>query len=140
MSYNESLNPNSNYPPMSQSQWDNSPFNQVDTPEKEFEVTCSQSLSRTATVTTNNYVHYEDEGCDDGVCYHEEWDEFPDTDWSDEYHGNGHYTPIQIIQRCEELCRYLLERDITSYGKNSLERLLEECQDWQDDETEYVLD
>ena len=32
MSYNESLNGNSNYPPMSQSEWDNAPWNQVDNP------------------------------------------------------------------------------------------------------------
>lgn len=56
MSYNESLNPHSNYPLMSQSQWDSAPFNQSDIPEKDFDVVCSQSLSRAATVTTSNYI------------------------------------------------------------------------------------
>ena len=147
MSYNESLNPNSNYPTMSQFEWDNAPFSQADIPEKDFEVTCSQSLSRTATVTTSNYipgasgVDYESDG--DGGCCACGWqdpDDTSDTNWSDEYHSNGHYTPLQIIQHCEELCRYLLERDITDYGKNSLKKLMEECQNWQDDETEYILD
>lgn len=34
----------------------NAPYNQIEVPQKDFEVTCSQSLSRTAIVTTNNYT------------------------------------------------------------------------------------
>ena len=47
----------SNYPPgVSDSTWD-APWNQSDPEEEEFEVTCSQSLSRTATVWTDNYTN-----------------------------------------------------------------------------------
>ena len=56
MSYNESLNGNSNYPPMSQSEWDNAPWNQVDNPEREIEVTVSVTLSKTLKIKVSDYT------------------------------------------------------------------------------------
>ena len=32
------------------------PWNQEEVPDEDFEITCSQSLSKTVTVTTNNYI------------------------------------------------------------------------------------
>lgn len=55
MSINESLNSNSNYPIMTQSQWDNAPFNQEDLPEKPFDILISCSLSKDTTICSNNY-------------------------------------------------------------------------------------
>ena len=43
-----------NYPPGAAND-PNAPYNEVEVPEADFEVTCSQSLSRTATVTTTDY-------------------------------------------------------------------------------------
>jgi len=134
-----------NYPPGVDNEM--APWNQPAIPEKDFEITCSQSISRTSTVTTNDYipgasgVDYEPDG--EGGYYTSSWhdeDDFSNTNWSKEYDSNGHYTPIQIIQRCEMLCQFLLERDMTKYGKNSIKKLLEECQGWVDDETEYILE
>ena len=120
------------------------PWNQEEVPDEDFEITCSQSLSKTVTVTTNNYipgasgVDYErdDEGGTIAIPYHEDPDT-SDTNWEDEFKGE-HYTPLQIISKCEELCKYLLERDMTDYGKNSLTKLLNECSGWTNDETEFV--
>ena len=56
MSYNESLRPGSNYPTMSQSEWDNAPWNEVDPPEKEIEVTISVTLSKTVKISVNDYT------------------------------------------------------------------------------------
>lgn len=64
MSYNESLRVNSNYPPMSQSDWDNAPWNEEILPDKEIEVTVSITLSKTVKVTVNDYIVDED-GCID---------------------------------------------------------------------------
>ena len=44
MSYNESLRSDSNYPPMSQSEWDNAPWNEE---TEEVEVTVFVSLEKT---------------------------------------------------------------------------------------------
>ena len=116
MSYNESLSPNSNYPAMSQSQWDSAPFNESDIPEEEFEVTCSQSLSRTTSVWTSNYipgasgVDYEPDG--EGGYYGSSWHDDPDTsdtNWAEEYHDNDHYTPIQLIGLYKETLKEQLK-------------------------------
>lgn len=55
MSYNESLDSNSNYPVMSQSEWDNAPWNQEENPEREIEVTVSVTLSKTIKVKVSDY-------------------------------------------------------------------------------------
>jgi hypothetical protein len=123
------------------------PYNQVDVPEKEFDVTCSQTLSKTVSVLTNNYVpgaegvDYESD--DEGGCYAVGWhdpDDTSDTNWADEYHDNDHFTPLQLI----ELFKQYLENDLNRMGevKNEkwIKHLIEECSNWTEDETEYVED
>ena len=73
MSYNESLNSNSNYPPMSQSELDNAPWNQVDSPEKEIEVTVSVTLSKTVRISVSDY-EITDSGKDEDGEYFENID------------------------------------------------------------------
>lgn len=142
----------SNYPPGAE--YDpNAPWNEVDVPEQDFEVTCSQTLSKTVTITTNNYipgasgVDYEpnDEGGYDAVGWHDE-DDTSDTDWSKEYEYD-HFTPLQLIQMLREYVANDLDRvDIiakeTNQSKVFLERklkhLIEECDCWNNDETEYI--
>lgn len=142
------------YPPGAE--YDSSaPYNQVDVPEKDFDVTCSQSLSRTAVVTTNNYIPGAS-GCDyepDGeggycACGWQDDDDTSGTDWSKEY-GYDHYTPLQLIQMLREYVANDLDRvDIiaeeTNQSKAFLERrlkhLIEECDCWNDDETEFCVD
>lgn len=67
MSYNESLNSNSNYPPMSQSEWDSAPWNEVELPPKDVEVTVSITLSKTMKVPVIDYI-IDDEGVDFSRC------------------------------------------------------------------------
>ena len=73
MSYNESLNSNSNYPPMSQSEWDNAPWNQIDNPKKEIEVTVSVTLSKTVKIKVSDY-EIADSGKDEDGGYLEDVD------------------------------------------------------------------
>ena len=133
----------------------NAPYNQSDIPEEEFEVTCSQSLSRTAIVWTDNYVpgasgvDYEPD--DEGGCYASPWHDDPDTsdtNWAKEYESNGYKTPLQLIQ----MLREYLEKDLRDIQKDmlpndrsfkatkarKLKGLIEECDCWTEDETEYV--
>ena len=136
----------SNYPPGAEHD-PNAPYNQVDVPEKEFDVTCSQSLSKTVTVITNNYipgasgVDYEpdDEGGYCAVEWHDP-DDTSDTNWGNEYHDNEHYTPLQLI----ELFKKHLENELIRMGevknKRRIEHLIEECSNWKEDDTEYVED
>jgi len=149
MSYNESLNPSSNYPEMTQSQWDSAPFNQVDVPEEEFEVTCSQCLSKTTTVLTSDYipgdsgVDYETD--DEGRPYATAWHDDPDTsdtNWAEEYHANDHYTPIQLIELFGKYLKNEINYNpvLTKAKIAEYEYLIEECSGWTEDETEYVKD
>ena len=130
------------------------PWNESEVPEKDFEITCSQTLSRTATVTTNNYIPGA-EGCDyesdgEGGYIAEGWhddDDTSDTNWRDEYDACGYKTPLQLIQILRDYLGRDLDRvDIiaeeTNQNRAFLERklkhLIEECDCWQDDETEYI--
>lgn len=146
----------SGYYPAELTDWSpNAPWNDPgDPPEKDFDITCSQSLSRTAVITTNNYipgaegVDYESD--DEGGYYASGWhnpDDTSDTDWEKEYDECGYYTPLQLIQLLKEY----VEKDLNNVGniaketnqnKEFLERkfkhLIEECDCWSEDETEYV--
>lgn len=66
MSYNESLNSNSNYPVMYQSEWENAPWNREDNPPKEVEVTVSITMSKTFKVDVDDYTMIRD---DDGSYF-----------------------------------------------------------------------
>ena len=136
------------YPAMSQSQWDSAPWNETEVPEKDFEITCSQSLSRTVAVTTSNYIPCVEEGYEDGVGYHDEWADTSDTNWADEYSECGYMTPLELIGLLKEY----LEKDLRDLQRNMLPNdrsykatqarrlkgLIEECEDWTEDETEFT--
>lgn len=120
------------------------PWNEPIVPEEDFEITCSQSLSKTVTVTTNNYipgasgVDYERD--DEGGTYASSWHDDPDTsdtNWAEEYHSN-HYTPLQLL----EILKGYITKDLvyggSKYSKRQLEHLLEECGNWVEDDTEYI--
>lgn len=145
MSYNDSLSSTSNYPPMSQSEWDNAPWNEQELPEKEFEVTISQTLSKTVPVFTNNYIpgesgtEYElnDEGVYSPIGYQDP-DDTSNINWGEEYHSNDYHTPKQLIslfckflQEQKEKGNYLRSEEYTDW-------IIDECGEWSDDETEYI--
>ena len=68
MSYNESLRANSNYPPMSQSDWDRAPWNEVELPPKEVEITVSVTISKTMKVPVGDYIIDEEGNIDFSEC------------------------------------------------------------------------
>lgn len=69
MSYNESLNGNSNYPIMSQSEWDNAPWNEDIKEPQEVEVTVSITLSKTVKVKVDDYRVALEERDEEGELY-----------------------------------------------------------------------
>ena len=116
------------------------PWNQVDTPEKDFELTVSQTLSKTVDVCTNDYCpEYEEET---GHTYANT----ENTIWSKVY-AEDHYTPLQLIQMFKETLESQLKSwegmEETPSGKREvrkIEHLIEECSYWNEDETEFVED
>ena len=137
----------SGYYPMGAEYDSSAPYNQEETPEKEFDVTCSQSLSKTVEVITNDYlpgsteVEYEREP--DGSYSSTTYAGVPDTsdtDWEEAYHDNDHYTPLQLI----ELFKRFLDDKLT--GKNTvpnstsyLKRIKAECEGWVEDDVDYSI-
>lgn len=133
----------------------NAPWNQHDVPEKDFEIICSQTLSRTATVYTDNYIpgesgaDYEpdDEGGYYAVAWHEA-DDTSNTDWKKEYYDNGYKTPLQLIQ----ILKGYLKDDLKKWEEEDkkephrwaatqvriLKGLIEECECWCEDECEFI--
>ena len=146
----------SNYPDGLSDYTPGTPWNEPEVPEQEFNVTCVQILSKETTVITNNYipgasgVDYEpdDEGGYSACGWHDP-DDTSDTNWSDEYRKNDHYTPHQLIQmlkiRVEKELKELELSPIDSrhpYTKAAdvrrLKHLIEECDGWCDDETSVI--
>ena len=137
---------NYNYPPGADNEY--APWNEPEVPEKEFDMTCCQTLSKTVSVWTNNYnpgasgVDYEpdDEGGYCAVGWHDD-DDTSDTNWADEYHDNDHYTPQQLIELFKRYLEHMLDDKVqVSTAPSQIKHLIQECEDWQEDETEYVED
>lgn len=144
----------SNYPDGLSDSTVGTPWNEPYVPEKDFEITCSQSLSRTAEVWTSNYVPGAS-GCDyepDGeggysACGWQDPDDTSDTIWSKEYAENGYKTPLELIGMLKEY----LEKDLREIQKDmlpndrsfkatqirKLKGLIGECECWTEDETEF---
>lgn len=127
MSYNESLNPNSNYPLMTQSQWDSAPFNQEDPPEREFNIAVSCSLSKETTVTTDDYEggEYDEDGYWCAGDLNNSWNAYTDSE----------YTVGQIIDFAKHCAEYMLEnKDFSLKSKHGLKKMIDSCQGWTVDE------
>lgn len=118
------------------------PWNQEENPENEFDVTISQSLSKSTTVHTNDYI--------------DEYDDFEkehfmntsDTDWMAAY-KEEHYTPLQLIEilkkTSEEKLKEIENSNLISLEEKkrhirNLKSLIKECDGWIEDETEVVED
>lgn len=145
----------SNYPDGLSDWTPGAPWNEPEVPEKEFEITCSQSLSRTVGVWTNNYipgasgVDYESDG--EGGYIAEGWhddDDTSDTNWSEEYEESGYKTPLQLIQMLKEY----LQKDLKKWEEEDrktpnsglafqvgrFKHLIEECDCWTEDDIEFI--
>ena len=123
-----------NYPPGAAND-PNAPWNEKETPEKEFEVCITQTLSKTVKVTTNDYIP--DGGIDDDGHYYLDTDT-SDTDWKEVY-KDEHYTPIQLIKLFKESLQSTLQDYPEHSSKASrIKHLISECGEWSEDETEIV--
>jgi hypothetical protein len=107
------------------------PWNEPVVPEKDFPVVVSQTLSKDAVVTTNDYnPSYDDETGEIEI------DTF-DTHWTDAY-NNQHYTPLELLKLFktfleDELPTLVMAKDIRRY-----KMLINECSNWKEDECEVI--
>ena len=102
-------------------------YNPID--EKEFNVLCSQTLSRTVSCITNDYV------IDKNLINTSE------TSWSDVYAENDYRTPIQLINLFKNyLSNELTGNPSVSKAPSFLEHLMRDCDKWIEDETIIMED
>lgn len=128
------------YPPMSQSQWEEAPFNQSEPPERDFDVVISQTLSKSTVATTTNYRYSEWVEEDEmGKRLEREMDT-SDTDWEEAYSESDHYTPLQLIEEFKKYLEIELARAGDTKDKKKLEHLIDECDNWCMDDIEIFED
>lgn len=106
----------------------NTPWNEISVPDHEFDVDVAVTLSKSTTVTTNDYMPDVDE--EDGrMCR-----DTSGTDWSKAYEESCYTIP----QMLEEL-KVLLEEKLAGPNckkKTKYKKMLEDCQGWIVDECE----
>ena len=123
---------------------DDAPWNEVPIPEKEFEITVSQTLVKTCDVITDKYIpgasgvdyDSDDEGGCVAISYQED-DDTSDVDWEKEY-KDQHYTILELLAELENMAKKDLESisPKSSRGRE-LKNIIEECQGWELDDSEY---
>lgn len=104
------------------------PWSEKEVPEKQFNVLCSQVLSKTVKCTTSNYALQEEDNQIDTS----------DTNWANEWSDNDHYTPMQLINLLKDFITKDLIYGDSKYSKEHLEHLLKECEDWVEDDCEFI--
>lgn len=133
---------NYHYPPGADTP--DAPWNQVENPEEEFNVTIVETLSKNVTIFTSNYNLEVD--CDEDGCYRN--CDTSDTPWKDEYKTQG-CTAIETIiavktyleeVRLQQLTDLSNCRSLTESERKELrvvKDLIKQCSDWEQEEIEF---
>ena len=118
------------------------PYNEVENDEIDFDITCTQVLSKTVSVTTTNYVREVDEERDEeGSIHRDVTYDTSDTNWADEFAENEYHTPLQLIALFKRHLEDILNGTETcSKAPSYIKQLIKECEEWSEDETEFVRD
>ena len=120
---------NYNYPAGADNEM--APWNEPVIPEREFDVLVSQTLSRDASIYTDDYCPEFDDETGRTYANTEE------TDWKKAY-CNVAMTPLEIINAAEKIAKTLLEQGQTRVGEVYLKSLVRDCEGWVEDETEVM--
>ena len=111
----------------------NAPWNEKRVPQRNFNVSVSQVLSKSTQVVTDDYTLEFDK--EDKSTYVDT----SDTDWKSAYSGDGHFTPLELIELFKEhLEKHLPDPVIDVMGYKKAKNLIAECEGWTEDETEFI--
>lgn len=113
------------------------PWNQSGQEEREFEVTISQTLSKSTTVHTNDYIpggiYQEAEWDGDEMCTVtcQDPDDTSETDWVKAYKSDSK-TPLELITLLKDIIEGRVDiNKLTTWEKKYI---IEDCSDWVEDE------
>lgn len=103
------------------------PWNQIENSEIERDCKVTETITRSVTLSTTDYVSEDDWDDDFGKCISADTSE---TDWEEEY-CNQEYTALELIAKLKEY----VEEDIKNISPNTgkgreLQRLLAACDGW----------
>ena len=104
------------------------PWNQVETPERDFEAVGVFTLTGTAKITSNNY--YIDESPDGSYL------DTSDIDWHEEFISQA-YTPMDLINKYKE---ELLEKKKTLTKRSEIwevEALIKACESYEQEDVDF---
>lgn len=108
-------------------------MNDLETPEKTFDITCSQTLSKDLSLSTSNYQYCTEEEYDkEGNSFIYSYSDTSDTDWKEVYKIKA-MTPLDIINTCKNICATLYTRGIDIYGID-LKEVIANCENWIEDD------
>lgn len=107
------------------------PWSEPIIPEREFDVLVSQTLSRDASIYTDDYQPEFDEETGHTDANTEE------TDWKKAY-CDAAMTPLDIIKAADKIAKALLEQGQTRVGDVYLKSLVRDCEGWVEDEMEVI--
>lgn len=112
------------------------PWNEMENPEKAFEVYASQTLSRNSTIMTKDYhLSVSKEYDDDGHPFAVTELDTSETDWKSAY-TDCSMTPMSIIDTAKELAQYLREEGVEKVKGINLSDFIAECTGWIEDDFE----
>ena len=104
------------------------PWKQVDNPEVERECVITETITRTVTLSTTDYVADEDWDDELGKCVSADTS---DTDWAGEY-SYQEYTVLELIDKLKAYVEEDIKNTSPNTGKGrELQRLLSACSDWE---------
>lgn len=120
----------------------NAPYNQRDPEPVEVDVCISQTLHKSTTISTTDYVAEECEDCerdDDGefvttggVSY-----DFSDSDLLNAY-KNDSWTIPELLYELKDYIKQDLNKGCSESKKTWLERMMKACEGWELDEEEVI--
>lgn len=125
---------NDNYP-LGAANDPNAPYNEIEPPKREFNVTISQTLSRSTKVSTDQYIPVYDYDEDMGTI---ETYDTSNTNWKEVYENEDFK-----IQELISILKSYVENDIKNTLPKSvkgryLARLLKACDGWVEDDYEVI--
>ena len=120
----------------------NAPYNQSDPEPVKVDVCISQTLHKSTTISTTDYVaeEWEDyERDDDGgfVTTREVSYNFSDSDLLSAY-KNDNWTIPELLDELKDYIKRDLENDCSKSKKAWLERMMKACEGWELDEEEVI--
>lgn len=111
----------------------NAPFDYSEVESKEFNVVCSQTLSKPFKVMSDSYTPKAETVYEEGHRYVDEWDDTSGIEWDTEFKNNGCHTPLELISLFKEFLNKQSEKGHFFKSRAYTKALIEDCEGWEED-------